>query len=586
MAKRAQPRPNAVLLLEDRLRSQRAQTHPDTSSDDFFLFNSIDTVLRPQNLSYRQIENGTTDGADDGGIDAVYTFVNGRLVEDDQSDLADSAHINLEIIQAKNEYGFKEVAVQKLLDHLPVLLNINPPADLDVEFNDRILERFEIFRRAYNSCRFPPLSIRIRYIAKSTDPANVKTRNKARRLEVALSKLLAECNSKVDFIGAHDLNIMARKRLSAPLDLLASEQPLSSEMGGLVCLVSLNDWFNFISDGEGLLRENIFEENVRGFAGDTRINHAIMDSLKQGDSGSADFWWLNNGVTVLGRRVKPSYKTVKIEDPQIVNGLQTSTCIYQHFRNSLAGGDLGGAQRKILVRIIEAEDKVLSAQIIQATNSQNRVDSASLRATEPLQREIEEAFGQRGYYYERRKNVYKNLNKPRSHIIEILEVAQAMAAILLCEPHMSRGQPSALVRAQRYNKIFDSRFPHSAYLNSVLIVRQMEEYLCGRDSLSRQDRSNVRFQLARAATAFALASPRPRAADIAYLDLVDFTSERLDLVYDWILERRDAAASASRKPSDPNVLAKSAEWSRRIDEDLNYFSRKNQRPIKIGAPWT
>lgn len=84
MVRRVQPRPNEVLLLERRLEGQRTTTHPDSTVDEHFLISSIDTILKVRGLSYKQIEDGVTEGANDGGIDAVYTFLDGHLLEDEK----------------------------------------------------------------------------------------------------------------------------------------------------------------------------------------------------------------------------------------------------------------------------------------------------------------------------------------------------------------------------------------------------------------------------------------------------------------------------------------------------------------------
>ncbi|MBZ5489947.1 MAG: AIPR family protein [Acidobacteriia bacterium] len=49
-----------------------------------------------------------------------------------------------------------------------------------------------------------------------------------------------------------------------------------------------------------------------------------------------------------------------------------------------------------------------SRQNYQTTNYQNGVEIASLRATDTLQRNIEHFLGDKGWYYDRRKNHYKN----------------------------------------------------------------------------------------------------------------------------------------------------------------------------------
>jgi AIPR protein len=533
--------PNDILLLEARLQQQRAETHPDLGDDEYFLISSIDTVLRARDLSHRQIEAGVVEGGNDGGVDAVYLFQDGVLVEDiSAASGSDRPELDLEIIQVKNERGFKEVVLHRLLDHLPLLLQLDTNDDLATEFNDRVLERFELFRTIFlrASSRFPTLKVRIRYITKSVDPPNEKVRRKAQRLQRRLGEAFRDAVIGVEMIGAPELNDRARERQALVLDLRVSETPISPEKGGLVCLVSLSEYFQFITD-DGRLRDEVFEENVRGYEGATVINRGIFESLRQGDSATADFWWLNNGVTVIGRRVQAQGKKLVIDDPQVVNGLQTSRNIYQYF-SSLAPDfrkppDQGMA-RQLLIRVIEAADDTLAAQIIRATNSQNRVSVASLRAAEPFQRDIEEYFVRRGLFYERKKNQYKNQGKPRKDIVEVLELAQAVGAIILCQPHTSRGQPSALVRDKLYLKVFNPKTPLASFWNCIQVMRTIDRFLEGRpETPNRQERSQVRFQLARSACAFALSSSRPRAHAIGTLETQQLDDEFLLGIFEWVL---------------------------------------------------
>jgi hypothetical protein len=577
--------PNEVLLLDGRLAKQRKETYPDVSDSDFFLISSIDTLTRQRQLSYQQIEAGITEGGDDGGIDAVYTYLNGVLVQDDSPNLQDHNYIELDIIQVKSESGFKETVMQRFIDHLPVLLQLDAPAALSVEFNDRLLERFSIFRSTYMAASqsFPELTINVHYVTKSVAEPNDKLLKKQERLHQAISECFHHSSIRISFIGARELNARARERLSNIAELRVSEGPISADKGGLVCLISLAEWNRFISDPESKeLRADIFEENVREYEGDTTINRAIADSLRQGDDANADFWWLNNGVTVLGARVQQSKKSLVIDDPQIVNGLQTSRNLHNYFSTNKLPANAGEA-RRLLVRVIEAGDEALASHIIKATNSQNRVSSASLRAAEPFQRSIEEFFSQHGYYYERKKNQYKNLGKPRNKIIEVLELAQAVGAIILCEPHISRGQPSALVRA-RYDKVFRPSTPLITFLNSVLIVHQVDAYLDQLQDLNRQERSNVRYHLARAATAFALTSSRPRPQMVANLDPEKFTAARLEHVYTWLLTARKAAEKTTGS-SDINLIAKGSEWSKEIDRRLSRYTDKMRWPKAMKTVW-
>lgn len=581
---------NEVLLLEARLRQNRKSTYPELSEQDYFLISSVDTLLSSKDLSSRQIEDGIVDGADDGGIDAVYLFVDGQLVEDTSSmSTGDSPQIELEIIQAKYESGFKETTLQRLLDHLPILLQLEIEPSLRVEFNPRVLEKFDSFRTTFlaTANKFPELTIRIRYVTKSSEAPNEKVGAKQVRLINKIRDLYSGSDIAVQLVGANDLNSLARQRRSRPSTLRLSEGPISSDKGGLACLVSLADYFDFITDDEGHLRDSLFEDNVRDYEGATIINRGIASSLREGDEADADFWWLNNGITVIGKRLQPSGKRLDIEDPQIVNGLQTSRSIYQHFHALGRSRPLGdgphseGQLRRLLVRVIETTDDAIAAKIIKATNSQNRVSAASLRSAEPFQRDIEEFFLQNGLYYERKKNHYKNLGKPRAKIVEVLELAQAVGSVLIQQPHVARGKPSTLVRGKLYERVFSEKTPLAAYYNCLEIVRSMDSYLSKTGEFSgRHDRSNIRFHFARAATAFALLSSRPRPRAVAEIDLSVFDDQFLAKVLQWLLESRSRAAKTVVS-SDPSVLAKAAEWTAQIDGQFSRYTAKTRWPKKF-----
>ena len=83
-----------------------------------------------------------------------------------------------------------------------------------------------------------------------------------------------------------------------------------------------------------------------------------------------------------------------------------------------------------LSKVIISTDENLKDAIIKSTNSQNAVSSSSLRATDPVQRDIEEYFKERGLYYDRRKNYYRNHGKPISKIIDANYLSQSLVSIV------------------------------------------------------------------------------------------------------------------------------------------------------------
>ena len=85
--------------------------------------------------------------------------------------------------------------------------------------------------------------------------------------------------------------------------------------------------------------------------------------------------------------------------------------------------------------------------MIRATNSQTKVPDASLPATEAIHRQIEAHFKAHGWFYDRRKNFYKNTGKPGDRIISIGGLGQAGTAIGLSRPNDARARPTTLTAA-------------------------------------------------------------------------------------------------------------------------------------------
>ncbi len=264
-------------------------------------------------------------------------------------------------------------------------------------------------------------------------------------------------------MGLYDLTPPTKIELTAPKIMASGE--------GYVCLVPLKNFFDFISDNEKELLRHIFESNVRDYQGNVKVNKDIHETLV--GTGKEEFWWLNNGVTILASDVYAATgEKLIISDPQIVNGLQTSRVVHTYFRESGKEKD----SRSILVRVVKTQDQAARDRIIKATNSQTSIPDAWLHATEELHRRIEDYFVSHGLYYDRRKNFYKNQGKPASKIVTIPRLAQAVTAIYLQKPDDARARPSTVLR-KTYTEVFHRHHPPDMYLKCAQLVNVIEEFL-------------------------------------------------------------------------------------------------------------
>src|ERR1700678_1477011 len=138
-----------------------AQKARDTALPDdvaFELF-AAGTVLRDRNLSDEEIEAGRIGGGMDGGLDAVYVFQDGALLDEDSDVFSDeftaknvrkSVELDLWLIQAKRETSFTETAFDKVESSLGRLLDLTQTDNqLAVYYSPELIARMRLFTRSW-----------------------------------------------------------------------------------------------------------------------------------------------------------------------------------------------------------------------------------------------------------------------------------------------------------------------------------------------------------------------------------------------------------------------------------------------------
>ncbi len=479
-----------------------------TPSEAFELF-SADQILRKYDLDYDEIESGIVDGEHDGGIDSIYVLVNGKLISDEAIRHLPKSDVRIEVvvIQSKTDTGFNEGVMNNLITTAEELFGLQTNLDeLENVYNDKLREIVGRFQEIYKhlASSFPELNFEYSYVtkAKTGEDASANVRRKAKALEKVLKEHFDKCTLDFQFLGARELYELARRSQRQPIPLKFAKGPLAETDGSCVVLVHLRDYYQFItyaSNSERQLRLEIFESNVRDYEGDIDVNEDIHRTLVEPVQGE-DFWWLNNGVTILTTEATSAGEQLTIRDPQIVNGLQTSVEIYRHFSNLPKKGrrKLAPDNRNILVRVIKCSDASRS-KIIKATNYQTKIPIASLMATaDPFQEMIEDYLKGQTYFYERRKNFYKNLKKPKRQIVSVTFLAQAVMAIVLQEPNNSRGRPSDLLRNKgAYERVFSRDYPLALFATCIQLTKRVDGFLRREAPLYvKGNESNIRFQLA------------------------------------------------------------------------------------------
>lgn len=537
-------------ILLDSVLSDFASTAPAHLNDAerFELFGAAQ-VLKDSGLSDEELLAGLMGGGDEGGVDGLYVFLDGRLLEVGAApgNVRRRADLTLQIVQAKRSPTFGEAAIQKISDTLSDVLQLSTDLGKTGLYHTNFVERANVFRDTLKRIanKAPNIRVVITYASRG-DTALVSSRvaRRAEKLENQVIAALPNTSCEVTFLGARELYDLSQTAPEAQLELQCAGDPQSDGQNGYVALARLADYFSFIDDS-GTIRRYIFEGNVRDFGGAIEVNRQIGESLE--NPSAPQFWWLNNGVTIVCSKITVMNQRFYLDNPLIVNGLQTSMVLHASFA---AGSVSDSDPRLILVRVIEASDPVVLDQIIRSTNSQTPVSAASLHATDRIQRDIEKYFLTAGLHYDRRKNFYRNQGKASDSIVSIPYLAQAIMAIGLSQPDDARARPSTLIkRESEYKRVFNPKLDLEIYHWIAVTQRAVDQYLRAA-KLTPTERTNLRFHVSMLVVARKLGKPSHEPRELkALLDWVP-DSTALNQATRAVRREMDKFAKANGQSAD------------------------------------
>jgi len=479
-----------IRALEANFEGWKRERAPHLADGKAFERYCVENILKNVDMSDEEIESGLLGGSDDGGIDAMYLFINRTLILD-ETELPDPAiTVELDLIQAKYHPGFGENTVERMHAFARDLLDYSKPVDQLTYLNSIARDSIARFREKYDLVLGSQhkLFINFCYASKSDQEANNKVTKRIENLVEFVNGRISSAVVRFFTYGSKDLLGLARR---PPVTTLPIQiwRHLSTDDGSVVCLVSLKSFAEFLTDERGDIRRTVLEPNVRDYQGKRNpVNSDIRTTLETVDK--AEFWWLNNGITLLANECSLAGNKLTVNMPEIVNGLQTSQEIFTFFKENPEKSD----ERHVLIRVIVPPEDQIRNRITKATNFQTTVNPVSLHATDQIHFDIEERLKLYDLFYDRRKGHYRNLRKPIAQIVSIHELSRAVIAIVLREPDNARARPQSLLNKEEpYKRIFDNRYNRDVFVTCILIDRQVSDYLKSRDDLSRDERRDIRF---------------------------------------------------------------------------------------------
>jgi hypothetical protein len=493
-------------------RTERAEGLSDSKAFERY---SVEQILKDSELSDEEVAAGDLGGQDDGGVDAMYLFMNTLLILDETDPPIPAGPVELHIIQAKYEKGFTETAVERLEAFARDLLDYNKSPDQLRYLNSKARDAIRRFRTKYDLVMGSShtLSIRFHYACKAigepgtNDKVNLRVNNLKEYVRSQLT------NADVRFVFWTSQKLLAAvRRVPQSRVVIPITKYFSADDGSTVCLVKLKDYAEkLLTDENGNLHTRFLEPNVRDYNGSGNpVNTQIRVTLND-PAPREEFWWLNNGITVVAGTCTAQGNRLTIDNPEIVNGLQTSHEIFSWYSQHRGTDD----PRNVLLRILLVTDEKGKTKITKATNSQTKVSDLSLMATDRIQEEIEDRLRLYGLFYDRKRGEYRRLKKPIAKIVGMGELAQAVIAIALQRPDDSRARPQTYVKANS-TTVFDERADRDLYAACILLDRQIEAHLSV-SGLTTDERRDIRHYVSMLVACDLTRTSAPSQASIAKL---------------------------------------------------------------------
>jgi len=408
----------------------------------------------------------------DTGIDGIAIIVNGSLVTDidDESDsgLLDVSFI---FVQAKTSPNFDSSDISNLGFGVIDFFNTTPKLRRNQQINDMATIMSALYNKSSKFVHNP--SLRLYYVTTGKWVGDHDLEN--RRLSVISDLQDTNLFGSVEFRpidaeGLQKLYRQARNTTSAQFEFhnCISLPKIPGITEAYLGFMPALDFVSLVKGEDGEFLDGVFYDNPRGWQDYNPVNTEIKKTIESSDRNR--FVVMNNGITIIARRVQRTGDTFNIEDYQIVNGCQTSHVLYDHM-------DKLTRDTTVPIRLIGTDDETVINNIIHATNRQTVIGEDQFFATQEFPKQIETYFqsfsDEQRLYYERRSRQYDHLQVEKTRVITHPNMIRAFAAMFLSEAHRTTRNYRELTR-KIGKDIFVNGHRHEPYYLSAFALFKLE----------------------------------------------------------------------------------------------------------------
>ncbi len=417
-------------------------------------------------------------GDDTPGIDGVAILVNGALVTDEEevADLVDTNHY-LEVAyiftQAKTGTAFEGSEIGSFIEAVRDFFRERPRQVRTPRLQQLAKVSDSILRQTSRMRTNPRCALFFVTTGRWQGDAHLQARLDQGREDLEKTGMFSEV--VVRAYGAAELQRWYRQsRETVSVEIEFPNKVTLPDVPGIeqayIGTLPVSTLFQLITDDIGNIRKAVFEDNIRDFQGDTRVNQGIRQTLKSPKHAST-FAVLNNGITIVCRELKVTGNRCAVASYQIVNGCQTSHVLYECRK------EFEPDQVLIPVKLVSTQDEEIVNAIIRSTNSQNAVKPEELEAMTEFQKPLEAYYrtfsGMGILYYERRSKQWVASKVEKTRIVTIPNQIKSLASMFLDQPHRGYGYYGT-VRQRIGDRIFKPDHREAPYYTSTLALYRLD----------------------------------------------------------------------------------------------------------------
>ncbi len=422
-----------------------------------------------------------TSDEDDAGIDGICFIIDGEIAttvqeaEDILRRPKRNVPVDIYFIQSKTSDSYDRGEILKFGDGVCDFVSDNPQLPQG-DFIKQQKAIFDLLVDNVSKIANGRANVYMKYVCTSNNA--IAAEIEATRVNIIQNVESTGFFHKVDFqfVGLDQIIQLWDKTRNSICAIIPTKQ-LSPypEMPGVteayLAVVPLKAFVeNVLMDGAKKLRVHIFEENVRAFLGSQNsVNKQICDTLADIEA-QKKFAILNNGITIISPDVRVQNDKISIENYQIVNGCQTSNVLFENY-------DLLIPESCITIKVIEATDTDVIADVVRATNSQTKVDETQFLSFAKVVRQLERYFAstediageETKLYFERRNGQYKDAGVAKRRIFTITETCRAVGAMFLRKPDLAYRYPTKMI-SDLHEKLINEKNKEIIYYTAALVL--------------------------------------------------------------------------------------------------------------------